>query len=72
MRAFDQLTRREQDVLAALMDGDAPAEIAKAQHVSLTTVRSHIRSLLFKLDVHSQVAAIGLARRAGWEPTSGV
>ncbi|PSO52451.1 MAG: DNA-binding response regulator, partial [Actinobacteria bacterium QS_5_72_10] len=36
--------------------------------VSITTVRSHIRSLLSKLGVHSQIAAIGLARNAGWEP----
>lgn len=68
MRAFEELTRREQQVLGALMDGKTPAEIATDQFVSLTTVRSHIRSLLFKFGVHSQVAAIGLARRAGWEP----
>lgn len=68
MRPFEELTRREQQVLGALMDGTTPAEIATDQFVSLTTVRSHIRSLLFKLGVHSQVAAIGLARRAGWEP----
>lgn len=68
MRVFEELTRREQQVLGALMDGKTPAEIATDQFVSLTTVRSHIRSLLFKFGVHSQVAAVGLARRAGWEP----
>lgn len=67
MRAFERLTRREQQVLDALMDGKSADQIADEWFVSITTVRSQIRSLLTKLDVHSQVAAIGLARRAGWQ-----
>lgn len=68
MRAFETLTRREQAVLAALMSGRTADRIARDEVVSITTVRSHIRSLLSKLGVHSQVAAVGLAHRAGWEP----
>jgi len=36
--------------------------------VSLTTVRSQIRSVLMKLGVNSQLAAVALARRQGWPP----
>ena len=44
-----------------------PAEgIAKDLVVSLATVRSQIRSLLLKLGVHSQLAAVAMARCAGW------
>lgn len=68
MAAFSQLTRREQELLGLLMQGRSAQEIADTWVVSITTVRSTIRSLLQKLDVHSQVAAIGLARRAGWTP----
>lgn len=71
LRAFEELTPREQQVLAALMDGRTAEQIAKDWVVSITTVRSQIRSVLAKLDVHSQVAAVGLARRAGWEPLTG-
>ena len=41
---FEQLTMRERDVLAALVDGLSAEEIADAQYVALTTVRSQIRA----------------------------
>lgn len=58
---FDQLTPRESLVLAALSDGLLAEEIAREQYVSVATVRSQIRSLLQKLGVRSQVAAISVA-----------
>lgn len=60
---LDQLTPREQVVLAELATGRSAAEIARREHVSLTTVRSHIRSILLKLDVSSQLAAVAAGRR---------
>jgi two-component system, NarL family, nitrate/nitrite response regulator NarL len=63
---FEELTPREQDVLADLMDGCSAEEIAAASYVSTATVRSQIRAVLAKLSVHSQVAAIARAHRAGW------
>lgn len=65
---FERLTARERVVLGALMGGASAEEIAKASFVSLATVRSQIRSILEKLGVHSQVAAVALAHRAHWEP----
>ena len=65
---FERLTGRERVVLGALMDGASAEEIAKASFVSMATVRSQIRSILEKLGVHSQVAAVALAHRARWEP----
>jgi DNA-binding NarL/FixJ family response regulator len=49
------------------MDGASAEEIAKSSFVSLATVRSQIRSILEKLGVHSQVAAVAMAHRAHWE-----
>jgi DNA-binding NarL/FixJ family response regulator len=66
-RWFDTLTRREQEVLAALMDGRSAEEIAEAWVVSVSTVRSQIRAVLMKLGVHSQLAAVARAREADWE-----
>lgn len=65
---FEGLTRREREVLGALMEGKTAEDIASEWFVAMSTVRSQIRSLLAKLGVHSQVAAIGMARRAGWSP----
>jgi DNA-binding NarL/FixJ family response regulator len=63
---FNELTPGEAGVLEALTDGLNAAEIAQARAVSLTTVRTHIRSILRKLDVNSQLAAVALARQAHW------
>lgn len=63
---FEALTMREREVLAALVVGRSADEIADEQVVSVATVRSHIRGVLDKLDVNSQVAAVALAWQLGW------
>lgn len=65
---FEQLTTREREVLAALMDGQQAETIATASGLSETTIRSQIRGVLTKLGVGSQLAAVAAARRAGWTP----
>jgi two-component system, NarL family, nitrate/nitrite response regulator NarL len=65
---FASLTEREQVVLAELMEGHCAEEIATAGFVSISTVRSQIKAILNKLGVNSQLAAVALARRAGWSP----
>lgn len=64
---FDQLTNRERYVLAQVIDGRSAIEIAASSYVSEATVRTQIRAILTKLGVRSQLAAVALARRAGWE-----
>jgi DNA-binding NarL/FixJ family response regulator len=66
LEVFERLTPREAEVLFALMEGRSAEHIATESYVSITTVRSHIRSMLSKLGVNSQLAAVALARRAGW------
>jgi DNA-binding NarL/FixJ family response regulator len=63
---FEHLTQREREVLTLLIDGLAAEEIAETRCVALTTVRSQIRSVLRKLGVRSQLAAVARASRAGW------
>jgi DNA-binding NarL/FixJ family response regulator len=63
---FVQLTQRESEVLAALVDGLSAEEIAETRYVALTTVRSQIRSVLRKIGVRSQLAAVARANRVGW------
>ena len=55
-------------VLAELVEGHCAEEIAQAEFVSISTVRSQIKAILQKLGVSSQLAAVALARRADWSP----
>ena len=66
MSPFERLTTRERVVLAAMVEGLTAEDIAAAEIVALTTVRSQIRAVLQKLGVHSQLAAVAFATRAGW------
>ena len=67
---FTSLTPREQAVLAGLLAGESAEAIAERSYVSLATVRTQIRGILLKLGVNSQLAAVALAREAGWSPPS--
>lgn len=55
------LTASERRVLFYLTEGWSAQDIADELVVSLTTVRSHIRSILRKLGVKSQLAAVAIA-----------
>jgi DNA-binding NarL/FixJ family response regulator len=55
------LTPTERRVLYHLTEGLPASEIASRMIVSLSTVRAHIRSILRKLDVGSQLAAVAIA-----------
>jgi NarL family two-component system response regulator LiaR len=66
-----QLTRRELEVLQALMGGESPSAIAKHLGVSLFTVRGHIRGVLSKLGVRSIAEAVALAYRQGLTQADG-
>jgi len=67
-RRLELLTAREAQVLAHLMDGHPVREIALLSVVSEATVRTQVKSILAKLDVSSQLTAVGMAHRAGWRP----
>ncbi|MEY9214595.1 DNA-binding NarL/FixJ family response regulator [Thermobifida halotolerans] len=62
---FNQLTKRERQVLAALVEGKRAKVIAEESYVSIATVRSQIRSILAKLNVKSQLEAVALAKSLG-------
>jgi DNA-binding NarL/FixJ family response regulator len=64
--SYTKLTEREQGTLRALGDGRSVHEIAGDWVVSESTVRSHVRGVLVKLGVASQLAAVAEARRNGW------
>lgn len=59
------LTPREHEVLERLADGQDAMEIARRLELSVHGVRGHIKSLLRKLGVHSQLQAVVVAARRG-------
>jgi len=60
-RRVSELTAREREVLDALARGQAAQAIAEELFVSVGTVRTHIRGILTKLGVASQLAAVAKA-----------
>ncbi|MGD0255778.1 MAG: LuxR C-terminal-related transcriptional regulator [Acidimicrobiales bacterium] len=62
--ALVHLTPSERRVLFHMMEGCSAAGMARELFVSLTTVRAHIRGILRKLNVSSQLAAVALANGA--------
>jgi DNA-binding NarL/FixJ family response regulator len=64
------LTPREIDVLGAITDGHSTAKIASLFGISSATVRSHVKSLLGKLGLHSRVEAVSLILKTNGRPES--
>jgi DNA-binding NarL/FixJ family response regulator len=58
------LTSREREVLSAMSQGATRTQIAEQLAISPNTVRTHTQRILAKLDVHTSLAAVTMARRA--------
>jgi two-component system nitrate/nitrite response regulator NarL len=59
------LTPREREVLARLVYGESTPNMAMSMGVRLSTLRSHVDSVLIKLGVHSRLEAVAYAVREG-------
>jgi NarL family two-component system response regulator LiaR len=57
---FETLTPRENEVLALMVKGLGNNEIAETLTISLSTIKSHVSSILAKLNVGSRTEAIVL------------
>ncbi|MFJ2416191.1 LuxR C-terminal-related transcriptional regulator [Streptomyces brevispora] len=68
----ESLTPREREVLRCMVAGLGRKAVAERLFLSPHTVRTHMQNVLGKLGVHSTLAAVALARRAGVGPADPV
>ena len=61
-RPHPALTPRQAEILRLLERGRSTRQIAEELHLSLETVRNHIRHLMRALGVHSRLEAVAIAR----------
>lgn len=66
----ESLTPREHEVLRCMVAGLGRKAVAERLFLSPHTVRTHMQNVLGKLGVHSTLAAVALARRAGVGPVA--
>ncbi|MBL1068669.1 response regulator transcription factor [Streptomyces sp. 7-21] len=67
-RLVSALTPRELEVLRCMLAGLGRKAVAERLQLSPHTVRTHMQNVLGKLGVHSTLAAVAVARRAGVPP----
>jgi DNA-binding NarL/FixJ family response regulator len=61
----NELTEREHEVLASLARGGSNAEIAGELHVSVETVRTHVKHIYAKLGARDRAQAVIAAYETG-------
>jgi two-component system nitrate/nitrite response regulator NarL len=64
-RLAEHLTGREREVLSLIVEGAGSREISSRLHIAPNTVRTHVQSILTKLQVHSRLEAAAFAVRHG-------
>jgi len=62
---IDPLTGREEEVLLTIARGSTNAEIADELHISMSTVKTHIASLMAKLGARNRVEVAMWAYESG-------
>lgn len=60
-----QLSAREIEILKLIVEGQSNPEIARLLHLSLSTVKTHVRNIMNKLVADDRVQAAVIALRSG-------
>jgi PAS domain S-box-containing protein len=60
-----ELTEREREVLVCISEGLSNKQVAERLGLTVNTVRNHVQRILYKLDAHSKLEAVVVARDEG-------
>ncbi|MFI5062421.1 MAG: response regulator [Streptosporangiales bacterium] len=60
-----QLTGREKEVLRRITAGQGTAQMSREMNIATSTLRSYVKSVLFKLGAHTRLQAAATATREG-------
>jgi two-component system, NarL family, response regulator DegU len=60
------LTKREQQILKYISDGNTNKQIANTLEISEQTIKNHVSAILRKLNANDRAHAVVLAIRSGW------
>jgi two-component system nitrate/nitrite response regulator NarL len=67
------LSARERDVIRELVRGADTATLARRLHISQSTARDHVQSVLTKMGAHSRIQLVSIAVREGLvDPSTGL
>jgi DNA-binding NarL/FixJ family response regulator len=61
------LSERESEIVSLITQGHSNAEIADLMHLSINSIKTHIRSAYAKMDVHSRTQAVRWAFTHGFQ-----
>ena len=61
----DALSNRELDTLKLIAENLSNQEIAEALYISITTVKTHVRNILLKLEAKNRSEAVVIAKEKG-------
>jgi DNA-binding NarL/FixJ family response regulator len=61
-KLLGKLTQKEFEILASIFDGKTNRQMADEHFISLNTIKTHIKNLYDKLDVHTRTQAIAKLR----------
>jgi ATP/maltotriose-dependent transcriptional regulator MalT len=59
------LSNRELDTLKLISENLSNQEIAEALFISITTVKTHVRNILLKLEAKNRIEAVSIAKEKG-------
>jgi DNA-binding NarL/FixJ family response regulator len=64
---FEDITARQKQIIEGLVDGNSYQQIADLNHISVETVRDHIKKIYRKLHINSRNELIKLSYRNKWK-----